>query len=150
MSIPTAIDRGAPVVAHHEVEIQAPLEAVWQLHVEVNAWPTWQTEITAARLDGKFEAGVSFDWTSYGFSVTSTIYDVVDRSRVLWGGTAGGITGVHEWIFSETSSGGVHVTTNESFAGESVEADAPGMQSMLDASLVSWLGHLKAAAESRA
>jgi hypothetical protein len=44
----------------------------------------------------------------------------------------------------------VHVTTDESFAGEPVEADAPGMQSVLDASLVSWLGHLKAAAESRA
>jgi hypothetical protein len=44
----------------------------------------------------------------------------------------------------------VYVTTDESFAGEPVEADAPGMQSVLDASLVSWLGHLKAAAESRA
>jgi hypothetical protein len=41
---------------------------------------------------------------------------------------------------------GVHVTTNESFAGEPVEADPTSMQSMLDASLVAWLGHLKAAA----
>jgi hypothetical protein len=66
---------------------------------------------------------------------------------VLWGGTAGGITGVHEWIFSETPSG-VHVITNESFAGEPVEADATGMQSALDTSLSSWLAHLKSAAES--
>lgn len=43
---------------------------------------------------------------------------------------------------------GVHVTTTESFAGEPVEADAPGMQTALDASLVAWLGHLKVAAES--
>jgi len=42
---------------------------------------------------------------------------------VLWGGTAGGITGVHEWIFRQTP-GSVHVQTNESFAGEPVEADA--------------------------
>lgn len=40
------------------------------------------------------------------------------------------------------------MTTSESFAGESVEADAPGMQTVLDASLVAWLGHLKVAAES--
>jgi hypothetical protein len=40
---------------------------------------------------------------------------------VLSGGTASGITGVH-------------VTTNESFAGEPVKADAAGMQSLLDAS----------------
>jgi hypothetical protein len=68
---------------------------------------------------------------------------------MLWAGSAGGITGVHEWIFTE-SEGGVHVATNESFAGEPVRADAAGMQSLLDTSLVSWLGHLKRAAESRA
>jgi hypothetical protein len=42
----------------------------------------------------------------------------------------------------------VHVETNESFAGDPVEADGTSMQSMLDASLGAWLGHLKAAAES--
>jgi hypothetical protein len=99
-------------------------------------------------LDGVFEPGASFDWTSFGFSVTSTIYDVAEQARVLWGGTAGGITGVHEWTFRE-SEGGVYVVTNESFAGEPVRADVAGMQSQLDASLMSWLAHLKAAAESR-
>jgi uncharacterized protein YndB with AHSA1/START domain len=149
MSTPTGIDRAAPVIAYHEVDIQAPLDTVWQLHTDVNAWPTWQYDITAAHLDGVFEPGASFDWTSFGFSVKSTIYEVAERARVLWGGTAGGITGVHEWTFQE-SEGGVHVVTNESFAGEPVGADVAGMQSQLDASLMSWLGHLKAAAESRA
>jgi hypothetical protein len=149
MNIPTAVDRSAPVIAHHEVDIQAPLDTVWRLPTDINAWPTWQTDITAAHLDGVLESGASFDWTSYGLSVTSTVYALAERARVLWGGTANGITGVHEWLFSETPAG-VHVTTNESFAGEPVMADAAGMQSLLDASLVSWLGHLKAAAESRA
>jgi hypothetical protein len=40
------------------------------------------------------------------------------------------------------------VATHESFAGERVEAPAPGMQAMIDASLVPWLGHLKATAEA--
>ena len=56
---------------------------------------------------------------------------------------------MHEWLFNETSDG-VNVITSESFAGEPVDADAPGMQRLLDASLVAWLGHLKTAAESRA
>jgi hypothetical protein len=135
------------VIALHEIDIEAPLETVWQLHVDVNAWPTWQTDITAAHIDGALEPGVSFDWTSYGFSVTSTVYDVAERARVLWGGTSGGITGVHDWLFSEIP-GGVHVTTTESFAGEPVDVDAQGMKTALDASLVAWLGHLKTAAES--
>jgi uncharacterized protein YndB with AHSA1/START domain len=149
MSNPTSVDSSAPVLAHHEADIDAPLERIWRLHVDVNAWPRWQTDITQARLDGSFAVGKSFEWTSYGFTVTSTIYAIDDGSRILWGGTADGITGVHEWLFTETSSG-TRVTTNESFAGEPVEADAVGMQSLLDASLAAWLGHLKAAAEGSA
>jgi hypothetical protein len=118
------------------------------LHADVAGWPEWQTEIMEARIEGPFETGTSFDWTSYGFSVRSTIYDVDARTRVLWGGTAEGITGIHEWLFTETR-GGAPVETNESFEGDPVEADATSMQSMLDASLAAWLGHLKAAAESK-
>ncbi len=147
MTVPNSVDRAAPVIAVHEIDIEAPLETVWHLHVDVNAWPTWQAEITAAHIDGALEPGASFEWTSYGFSVTSTVYALAERARVLWGGTAGWITGVHEWLFSEMPEG-VHVTTTESFAGEPVEADAAGMQTLLDASLVAWLAHLKAAAES--
>ena len=147
MAQPHDVDRAAPVLAHHEIDIEAPLERVWGLHTDVAGWPGWQTEITEARIDGPFEPGTWFDWTSYGFSVTSTVYDLAERARVLWGGTSGGITGVHEWLFMDTP-GGVHVTTIESFAGEPVEADTPGMQTLLDTSLIAWLAHLKTAAES--
>lgn len=148
MSVPTGIDGDAPVIARHEIDIRAPLDTVWQLHTDVNAWPTWQADITAARLDGAFEPSASFTWTISGLSVTSTIYDVADRSRTLWGGTAEGITGIHEWTFRDMTQG-VLVSTNESFAGVPVESDPSPMQSLLDTSLVSWLLHLKAAAESR-
>jgi uncharacterized membrane protein len=59
ITTPTDIDRSAPVVAHHEIDIDAPLEAVWRLDTDVNAWPSWQTDITEARLDGSFEPGAS-------------------------------------------------------------------------------------------
>ena len=148
MTTPTAVDTSAPVVAHHEVDITAPLGTVWHLHIDVNSWPSWQQAITEAHMDGAFEPGNSFAWSSYGFAVTSHIYEVRDHSRTLWGGTAGGITGVHEWVFRETDDG-VRVSTNESFAGDPVSADVGGMQAQLDASLVSWLGYLKAAVEAR-
>lgn len=148
MDTPTDVDRSAPVLAHHEVEIRAPLDTVWQLHIHINDWPSWQEAITEAHLDGPFEPGSSFDWSSYGFAVTSQIYEVADRSRTLWGGTAEGITGIHEWVFAETD-GGVRVTTYESFAGDPVSADVEGMRGQLDASLVAWLGYLRSAAEGR-
>ena len=148
MTMPTDIDRTAPVIARHEIDINAPLETVWRLQTDVNGWPAWQPDITAARLDGPFEPGNSFTWTSYGvFTVTSTIYAVAERARTLWGGAAGGVMGTHEWVYRQTPTG-VHVTTQESFSGQPVEADIPGMQKTLDKSLTDWLGHLKAAAES--
>ena len=147
MAIPTGIDGNTPVIARHEIGINAPLGLVWRLHTNVNNWPAWQTDITAARLDGPFEPGNSFTWTSNGFTVTSTIYAVAEGARTLWGGTAEGITGTHEWVYSQTPAG-VYLITQESFAGEPVAADITGMQSALDKSLTDWLGHLKAAAES--
>ena len=147
MTIPTDIDRDAPVIARHEIDINAPLETVWQLQTDVNGWPAWQTDITAARLDGPFEPGNSFTWTSYGFTVTSTIYAVAERARTLWGGANLGITGTHEWVYTQTPTG-THVATHESFSGQPVQADVAGMQSALDKSLTDWLSHLKATAES--
>ena len=155
-STPAGIDGDAPVLARHEILVQAPIDAIWQLHIAVNEWPTWQPDITEARLDGDFVPAASFDWTSSGLSVTSTIYDVSPppgdvspRARTLWGGTAQGITGIHEWTFRDMTQG-VLVATNESFAGAPVADDPSTMQDILDASLVSWLLHLKAAAEARA
>jgi uncharacterized membrane protein len=60
MTVPTAIDSAAPVLAHHEVEIQAPLAEVWRLHTDVNAWTTWQSDITTASIEGAFQVGNSF------------------------------------------------------------------------------------------
>jgi hypothetical protein len=156
MTTPTGIDGDAPVLARHEILVQAPIDAIWQLHTDVNNWPTWQKDITVANLAGRFEPGASFEWTSSGLSVTSTIYDVSPptgdvspRSRTLWGGTAQGITGIHEWTFRDMTQG-VLVATNESFAGAPIESDQSTMQDILDTSLVSWLLHLKAAAEATA
>ena len=80
------------MLAHHEILIDAPLGDVWGLHADVNAWTSWQTDISESHIDGVMEPGNSFDWTSYNFPVRSTVYDMDDRERILWGGTAGGIT----------------------------------------------------------
>ena len=149
MTTPTGIDRDAPVIAHHEIDIAAPLETVWNLHTDVDGWPAWNLEVTAARLDGAFAPGNSLTWTSYDFTVTSTIYIAEDHSRTLWGGPAQGILGTHQWRFAQ-SPAGVRVITTESFAGEPVDADPTRTQTILDNSLAAWLTRLKQKAESSA
>jgi hypothetical protein len=62
------------------------------------------------------------------------------------GWRSAGHHGHHEWRFEPTAER-VHVTTTESFAGDPVDADTAGMQTLLDNSMVTWLGRLKTEAE---
>jgi len=147
---PTGVDLRAPVVARHHLDIAARLDDVWRLHTDVDGWPAWQPDITMARGDGAFAPGGSFAWETFGLEISSRIYRVdaaSDTERgTLWGGPARGIVGLHAWTFLAVP-GGVRVYTEESWSGPPVEADVTAMQTALDASLLSWLRHLKDAAE---
>ncbi|MEU1201552.1 SRPBCC family protein [Streptomyces sp. NPDC005813] len=146
MTYPTTIDENAPVVADHTIRIAASLERVWQLHTGIDSWPGWQADITEARLDGPIAPGTTFHWVTAGLSIDSTVYAVDAPHRILWGGPAHGITGVHEWTFTEDGDG-VVVRTRESWAGAPVDADRDHLAAALDDSLSAWLEALKKAAE---
>lgn len=150
MTYPTTIDENAPVVADHSIRIAAPVERVWQLHTDIASWPAWQHAITEARLDGPIAPGSTFHWATAGLTIDSTIYVVdAERHRILWGGPAHGITGVHEWAFTEDGDR-VVVRTRESWAGAPIDADRDNLAAALDDSLASWLDALKKAAEAAA
>ncbi|WP_406177263.1 SRPBCC family protein [Streptomyces sp. NBC_00996] len=146
MTYPTTIDKNAPVVADRTIRIAAPLEQVWQLHTRIGSWPVWQSAITEARLNGPIAPGTTFHWVTAGLSIDSAVYAVNAPHRILWGGLAHGITGVHEWTFTEDGDG-VAVRTRESWAGAPVDADPDTLAAALDASLSTWLDALKKAAE---
>ncbi|MFE9258555.1 SRPBCC family protein [Streptomyces sp. NPDC006879] len=147
MNYPTTVDEGAPVVADHTIRIDATLERLWQVHTGIDTWPCWQSDISEARLDGPVAPGTTFHWVTAGLSIDSTIYAVEAPHRILWGGPAHGITGIHEWTFTEDHEGGVVVRTKESWAGAPVDADRDNLEAALNNSLRGWLDALKTAAE---
>lgn len=147
MTIPTEIDFAAPVVSRHRRRVAAPVDRLWNLHTAPNEWPTWQRDIAFAQSDGAFEVGSSIRWgTTDGFTVTSTIYQLEPGRRVLWGGAAEGITGIHEWLFEPDGEGTV-VLTNESWSFDTMPAEPDEVRLMLAASLEAWLGYLQQVAE---
>ncbi|WP_432039530.1 SRPBCC family protein [Streptomyces cucumeris] len=145
----TTIDETAPVIVRLDTVIDAPLATVWELHTDIAAWPTWNTDIDEAELDGPLAPGASFNWRTHGLSITSTVYELVAGERIVWGGDADGIAGIHVWTFERN---GVQVTvrTEESWSGAPVEAAVDQPAKALHDSLESWLGHLKARAEQSA
>jgi uncharacterized protein YndB with AHSA1/START domain len=140
------IDTTAPVIVALHTTIAAAPRTVWNLHTDIDAWPRWNGDITRAGLRGEPVAGTVFEWETHGLVITSTIYEVDRERRIVWGGPAHGIDGVHAWTF-EPTDGGTLVTTRESWAGEPVAADPAGMRELLDGSLRNWLAALKVAAE---
>lgn len=143
----TSIDTAAAIVVRRDIRIDAPLSLVWDLHTGVNSWPAWQTDITAASAEHPLAPGVVFRWHTAGMTIDSTVYAIEAPHRLLWGGTAHGITGIHLWTFHE-ENGQVHAHTEESWDGEPVRADVENLRAALDGSLASWLDRLKEAAEN--
>ncbi|WP_405598847.1 SRPBCC family protein [Streptomyces sp. NBC_01410] len=135
------------ITTRHEITIAAPVETVWQLHTDVAAWPTWNSGIDLAALDGELKVGASFRWLTHGLDITSTVTDMEPGRFVAWGGPAAGIDGVHRWTFEPYGDCRTRVVTEESWAGAPVDADPAGMLAALEQSLVAWLDELKRTAE---
>ncbi|MFJ7593152.1 SRPBCC family protein [Streptomyces sp. NPDC097617] len=140
------IDESAPVIVRLSAVIEAPLATVWGLHTDFAAWPDWNTDVDRVEVDGPPEAGSSFRWHTHGLDITSTVREVVPGKRIVWGGPAAGITGVHVWTFEE-DGGRTTVRTEESWSGAPVDAATDELGKALHDSLQSWLSHLKSRAE---
>jgi uncharacterized protein YndB with AHSA1/START domain len=140
------INLDAPVIVELEITIDASPEDVWRLHTDIDTWPTWNTDISTAKLRSPLAVGRTFDWETHGLVIASTIAEIIPGHRIVWGGPAHGIDGVHVWTF-EPVDGGVLIRTRESWAGAPIEADPDGMRAALDGSLRGWLAALKKTAE---
>lgn len=148
-TVPTGVDHTATVVVTRETRIEAPLDRVWRQHTDINAWPTWQTDIDTAQADGELAPGTMFRWSTHGLDITSTVYAIDAPHRILWGGPSQGITGIHEWTFTADGDATV-IRTTESWEGDPVRADTENLRAALDASLGTWLELLRTTAEAKA
>ncbi len=141
------INPNAPVIARAEIVIASPVGTVWNLLINVAAWPRWNKDITNARFGSPVAVGSVFHWDTAGLAgIDSTIGEVIPQWRIAWSGPSHGITGVHVWHFTPVSEG-VLIQTEESWEGELITQQVGVMQQALDNSLRSWLESLKREAE---
>jgi uncharacterized membrane protein len=143
------IDRNAPVITRDEIVIKAPPGTVWNLFININAWPEWNKEIESASLLSPLAVGSVFHWSTAGMIIASTIGELIPQQRIAWSGLVQGILGIHVWQFTAVEDG-VLVQTEESWDGEPVRLQVGFLQKALDQSIRSWLESLKRAVESKA
>ncbi|MFE4690643.1 SRPBCC family protein [Streptomyces sp. NPDC056749] len=163
-------DPEAAVTRSSDIDIDAPVEEVWDVHTDVEKWKEWQDAVlTIERLDsGTFSSTSRFRWTTPvpesdfapadTLTITSSVQHVEPGRCVIWEGPAKGkaITidrGTHLWVFTPTDKG-TRVHTQESWDAPLLDAlqgtDRDAVADMLGGGLDVWLQALKAEAEAPA
>jgi hypothetical protein len=107
------INAAAPVITRDEIFINALIDSVWDIQVDVAGWPSWRSDVAGSQITGALSVGAVFQWQTAGLDITSTVHEFDAPHRILWSGPAQGIVGVHVWTFDE-QEGGVIVRTSES------------------------------------
>ncbi len=111
------INNDAVLKTSKEIEIYAPISAVWKIHADINAWENWHPDISFALLKGSLEAGSSFEWKFNGYKLKSTIMEVNENKILGWKGFGFGVFAIHVWEFTTLDNGNTLVSTTESMDG---------------------------------
>jgi len=139
------IDEHAAAKASSEILIAAPIEKVWRLLVDIDEWPKWQPNISAAKIAGPLNQGTEFKWTADGTKITSRLALVKPGEELAWSGKALHATAIHVWQLRPGPNGGTVVSTRESMSGFMLKVFYSSKD--LEKSQKAWLDALKREAE---
>jgi uncharacterized protein YndB with AHSA1/START domain len=141
-----AIADDAPVVSSVELEIGAPVEAVWDVLTAIDGWPGWNRDVKWVSIEGPAVEGTSFRWKAGPSTIRSTIVSVERPRLIAWTGKTLGIKAVHVWRL-EPRNGGTLLRTEESYEGLVSRILRRSLQKTLDKALADGAAYLKAEAE---
>ncbi len=140
------MNKNPPVSSQKSILINAPLDSVWALIVEVEKWPERYKHVAKAQMRGAFAVGQSFVWKSGGMRIVSTIQEVREKTFILWSGETLGTQAIHSWTLTAQGQDTL-LETSESFDGWLVRLVPKMMQKMLEQTLEEWLRTIKKLAE---
>ena len=144
-----AIEQQAPITESRSVDIGASPIEVWAILTDIGRWPSWNPDVTEARLDGELASGTAFMWRSEQGTHTSVLRSVEAARELSWTGRSRGARGTWVWRI-ETTERGSRVTVKESWSGWSTRFMHKRMARLLRGRLVEGLHNLKTEAEFRA
>jgi len=142
----TNVNQDAPVKTLQSIRIHASSQKVYAVFTNVQKWPEWQKEITAAKLNGPLQPGSFIEWSTAGMNIKSTLQTVKTNQQVGWCGKAFGAFAIHTWQFKQ-QDGYTTVVVNESMEGWMVKLMKGYFQKNLNIATKNWLQALKNEAE---
>lgn len=144
------INRNAPVWAELDIEIAAPIEAVWDVLQDVDAWGHWLSIGKAAGLEGPLAPGTRLWMKPNGVPGTIRVtIDAVEEPHVLaWSSRNFGIFAIRSWRL-ESIEGGTRVHTAESADGPVIRLLRRPLTKVTASVMPKWLDGLKTEAQRR-
>jgi uncharacterized membrane protein len=140
MNIP--VNNNAPVFAKNQIQINAPVETVWQVLTNNKEWPIWQKSVTKVIIDNKPIEGTEFKWEADGFTFNSKIHTANEFTAFGWTGKIIGTSAIHNWTFTSKDNTTI-VTVEESLQGVLPLIFRSNFQKKLEAGLLKNLHELK-------
>lgn len=141
------IDGAAPVKACGEIRIEASVERVWEVLVDLPGWEAWAPDVRGVRLDSAVVVDARFAWAVGGTRIKSRFAVVEPGRELTWTGTALWTKAVDRHLLESTGDGAMRLCLEESLAGALVPLFFGSAK--LKAQHQRWLTAFKTAVEER-
>ncbi len=138
----------APVFATHEIEINAPPDAVWKVLTDFGGWPSWNPNVQKVYAIESISKGTVFKWVSGGSKIKSTIQEIDPPKMIIWTERVMGIRSIHVWSLTSRKSRTL-VRAEGSYAGPVTWLFRRSLQKMLEVALSDVSAGLKVETEKR-
>ncbi|GAB1817028.1 SRPBCC family protein [Herbidospora sp. RD11066] len=111
------IDERAPVTNTSSIEVDAPIEKVWGLMIDLRGWERWWPAHKVLEL-GEIAPGERYRWRLGGVKITSRFAVVAEGRELTWSGVVLGVYKAVDRNTVEALPGGrTRVTISESLTG---------------------------------
>jgi hypothetical protein len=118
---PDGYDPGqADLFAHNTIIIDAAAENIWAKLIDAATWPTWYSnarDVVVNDPSGALGEGVTFDWTTFGLAITSTVAEYLPHSRIAWYGHGDRLQAYHTWLLIPRDGSSTYVVMEETGIG---------------------------------
>lgn len=108
----------------------------------IDNWETRQTDITKPKLNGELKPDTTFDWSTGGAKIHSTLHTVEPFKNLGWTGITFGMFVIHNWRLTE-NNGQTTVPIDKSMEGFFAKLLKKSFNKNLEKGMQNWLDLIK-------
>ena len=137
------INEDASIRDRQSIIINAPIQRVWDVLININRWHDWYHDIKDASCE-KVEVGAPFEWSLKSTHLHSNFQLVEEPTRLAWTGKSKMVKAIHVWDL-ESADDQTILTAEKSIEGFLIPVF--NRQSKVHDDLMAWIEALKVEAE---